>query len=359
MTQTNDLLYAEVLALIEDLCVIPAPSTKEDDRAKFVCEWFKNNGFDGAYIDEAKNVIVEIGDIKSGATLMMAHTDIVFEDVDLALQKDGDKWSCPGIGDDTANLAVLMVIAKHYLKDSKTPFLVVANSCEEGRGNLFGSKTIYKNYGKYIDRVIVFDGYLEVINDIAVGSIRYEVEIDVKGGHSFRDFGNENAIVTASKIIVALNKIPLPKGGITTYNIGTIKGGTTVNSIAQKCTFLYEIRSDTNSNILYMKDKAEELFLTNNATYKVIGERPCAMLENKEKQDELLRRVGKVFGRYGIVKTYPASTDCNLFLSKNVPSVCVGLISGKGAHTLEEYIEISSINKGILIAIDLINEFKN
>ena len=358
MTQNIDLLYDEVLSLLENLCVIPSPSKMEDKRARFVCEWFKANGFNNAYIDEAKNVIVEIGDIKSGATLLMAHTDIVFDDEKLLLDKKGDRWYCPGIGDDTANLAILMVVAKHYLKDSKTPFLVVADSCEEGQGNLLGAKTIYNNYASAIKKVIVIDGYLDVINDVAVGSIRYEVEVSAKGGHSFRDFGNENAIVTASKMIALLSQIPLPKEGITTYNIGKIEGGTTVNSIPQKCTFLYEIRSDTLSNISYMKEKAEGLFLGNNATYKVIGERPCSSLISKDEQDDLLKRVGTVFGRYGIVKTYPASTDCNVFLSKNVPSICVGLIRGKGAHTREEYIEISSLKQGLMVAIDLINEFK-
>ena len=358
MTQNIDLLYQEVLSLLDELCVIPAPSMKEDKRADFVCKWIQTNGFSNVYIDKAKNVIVEVGDITKGATLISAHTDIIFDDEKLLLDKKGDRWYCPGIGDDTANLAVLMVVAKHCLKDSNSPFIIVANSCEEGRGNLYGAKTICEKYGEQIKRAIVCDGYLGIINDVAVGSIRYEVEVNAKGGHSFRDFGEESAIVTASEMICKLAKIPLPKEGITTYNIGKIYGGTSVNAIPEKCTFTYEIRSDKKENIEYMKSFASDIFSAPKVALKVIGERPCSHLINQDEQDALIKRVGKVLGGYGSVKTYPASTDCNLFLSKNVPAVCIGLLSGGGAHTKQEYIEISSPKKGILIAIDLINEFK-
>lgn len=121
----------------------------------------------------------------------------------------------------------------------------VMNSCEEGLGNLKGSRALNARYGKRIEQVISFDGYLDGIVGMAVGSLRYKVTVKTAGGHSFADFGNVNAIERLSAIITELYQYKVPAGSAkTTFNVGTISGGTTVNSIAAQAEMLYEMRSD-------------------------------------------------------------------------------------------------------------------
>ena len=329
-----------VKSLLFELALIPAPSHFERKRAEFLLAVLRSHGLRGAYIDEADNVICEIGDVESGAVLIMAHTDIVFGgDLKLEIKKKDGRLYCPGIGDDTVHVAMLvyccLYAATHY-KESGQSFIFTFNSCEEGEGNLKGCKAIMARYGKYVKEMITFDGYLDVINDKAVGSQRYRITARCRGGHSFRDFGKENAIAVISRLVTVLDSVELPKGGITTYNFGKIVGGSTVNSIAEECVLLYEFRSDDASSLKFMEEffKGVVSEFAECVSVECIGVRPCGENVDEIRQNALLERVERVFDGLPKPSRYPASTDCNVPLSLGIPSVCVGFISGGGAHTI-------------------------
>ena len=241
----------ELKQLIRDLCAIPAPSHHEEKRAEFCKKWFEENGFSGVTIDEALNVIAPLNvSADNPLTVIMAHTDTVFPDTEpMPFTEDAEYMYCPGVGDDTANLAVLMVCARYY-KDNfpggDNGFIFVANSCEEGLGNLKGSRRIVADYGKRLTDFVSLDG--AVLNRVvtrAVGSHRYKVTVRTEGGHSFGKFGNRNAIHVLSSMIGALYDVKVPQhdDSITTYNVGHISGGTSVNTIAQNAEMMYEYRS--------------------------------------------------------------------------------------------------------------------
>ena len=202
--------------LLEELSKIPAPSGQEDLRVEFVKNWFKNNGASEVIVDDAKNVIVPVNcDGKDDIVVFMAHTDLVFPDLTpLPFSKDDEFMYAPGIGDDTACLCTMMITARYILKNGLKPncgVLFVANSCEEGLGNLKGIRQIMKDYAGRIKEVYTFDGsYNEVVNR-CVGSHRYEITFTTEGGHSFSHFGNRNAIFAMSDLRCNLYTCQVPK----------------------------------------------------------------------------------------------------------------------------------------------------
>ena len=146
----------ELKQLLRELCGITAPSNDEGRRAEFCLEWFKRHGAKDAYIDSANNVILPIGcEGSNRITVIAAHTDTVFSDVEpMPMREEDGRLYCPGVGDDTASLAVLMLTALAVMEQG-TPeggILFVANSGEEGLGNLRGVRQLFTDYAGRIAR---------------------------------------------------------------------------------------------------------------------------------------------------------------------------------------------------------------
>ena len=197
----------DIKRIIRDLCAIPAPSHHEEKRAEYCKAWFRANGFEDVEIDEALNVVCryQVTD-ENDLVVFMAHTDTVFPDTEpMPFREDEKKMYAPGVCDDTANLAVMMVSARYFVQRklrAKCGLLFVANSCEEGLGNLKGSRRIVQDYGSRIREFYTFDGTnLRRVVTSAVGSHRYRVTVRTEGGHSYGAFGNRNAIYYLSSII--------------------------------------------------------------------------------------------------------------------------------------------------------------
>ncbi|MBR6684293.1 MAG: M20/M25/M40 family metallo-hydrolase [Firmicutes bacterium] len=295
-----------------------------------------------------------------------AHSDIVFGDLEpLPLTVEGGLIKCPGVGDDTANLVMLLMAAKYIAENKIVPkscgMLLVANSGEEGLGNLKGSRQLIKNFGHRMKEFVSFDCTAHALINGAVGSKRFKVEVKTEGGHSFSNFGNKNAIAYLSAMIQDLYQIQVPEKGVTTYNVGTISGGTSVNTIAQQAEMLYEFRSDEKESIEIMEEKFyaiieayREKEIEVNVT--IVGERPCSAEVDQKVQAAMAARMTAAISRYFGWQPAPskASTDCNIPLAAGIPAVCTGCILGEGAHTREEYVEIESLLPGLKVAFELI-----
>ena len=349
----------ETYELLKTLARIPAPSGQEEKRMEFCRDWLIACGAKGVYTDSAKNVVYPVG-VEDGKPLavIMAHMDVVFPDQEeLPLEEKDGKVYCPGVGDDTANLAALLMCAKYIAKKQlESPtwgVLLVCNSCEEGLGNLKGSRKICEDYKGRIKEFISLDGQLDKVVCRAVGSHRYKVTIKAQGGHSYGCFGNTNAIAQMAGVISDLYQIKVPSYGKTTYNVGTITGGTSVNTIAQEAQMLCEYRSDDIRGLEEMKRKFEEIFESHRKKgeeliVELVGERPCASGVDAEKQEQfadeacqmLTSLTGKETGKES------GSTDCNIPLSMGILSICFGTYLGNGAHTREEYIWKESLKPG-------------
>ena len=357
------------ISLIETISKIPAPSGKEEKRAEFVKNWLTENGAEGVYIDSALNVIYPVGcEGKDDIVVFMAHTDVVFPDLtELPFSKDDEFLYAPGVGDDTSALAILMMVAKYVAQNKLVAprgILFVANSCEEGLGNLKGNKQIMKDFSGRIAEVYTFDGKYDTLVNKCVGSHRYEIIFETEGGHSFGAFGNRNAIAAMSEFITNLYKCEVPHkdDSKTTYNVGIVEGGTSVNTIAQSTKMLYEYRSDDKECLAKMQqffnEQVELMKKTGKAemTVNLLGDRPCGGEVDQEVHSRMTELGIKVSEKHSGMKCKikSGSTDCNIPMSLGIPAVCVGSWIGYGTHTREEKVLISSIPVGLKITAEII-----
>ena len=362
----------ELLQLIRDLCKIPAPSHREERRAEFCRNWFARNGGEGVYIDEAMNVVCPVGDSGDNALVVfMAHTDTVFPDLEpMPFTEHDGKMFCPGVTDDTANLAVMMICAKYFLRNGIIPntgLLFVANSCEEGLGNLKGSRKIVETYGDRIRALVTLDGTNpQAVVTKAVGSHRYRVTVRTEGGHSFSHFGNKNAIHYLADMIQTLYRVrvPVDADSKTTYNVGTISGGTSVNTIAQEAQMLYEYRSDSLACLRAMEDMFHQVIahyrsLDVEVEVEKIGDRPCAGDVPSDAWQALLDKIcaaiHETVGKEAVFTS--GSTDANTALAAGIPSACISACFGGRCHTREEWLDIASLHDGCRLFMALLQNY--
>lgn len=360
----------EAYELLLELAQIPAPSNHEEKRAVFCRNWLQKQGARGVYLDDALNVIFPVGCTRTNELMVfMAHSDVVFPDTEpLPLKVEEGRICCPGVGDDTANVVALLMAAKFLVEYGLTPpdcgLLIVINSGEEGLGNLKGCRKIMEVFGDRIREFITLDDQSFKGVNRAVGSGRFRIEVETGGGHSFNDFGKTNAIAVLASMIAELYQAQVPDRGKTTYNVGTISGGTSVNTIAQHAEMLYEFRSDEQESLSAMQQNLDRIIGEYRSkgvsvTVTPVGERPCGVLIDSERMEALQERAQKAaLRRYGHEISFGSgSTDCNIPLSMGIPAICVGCCRFRGAHTREEYVEAESLHRGLHFLFDLILQY--
>lgn len=366
--------YNDVIALTDTLCRIPAPSNHEELRAEF-CEKYFKEFYKDAYTDEALNVLLpyycdEFEDI----VVLMAHTDTVFPDMTPfePVIKDNIMY-CPAVADDTVHLAYLMLAAKEIVTKGLKPkcgILFVANSGEEGLGNLKGVRQVMKNYGSRVKEFISLDAQYNKVVDVSVGSHRYNVTCTAQGGHSYGAFGNSNAIHALSRLVCELYdiKIPEAEGEKTTFNVGIINGGTSVNTIAQSADMLYEYRSTNRECLAYMKSEFEKKvasvlkeFEGRDVDFKIelIGDRPCGGDTDPVKQEALISRCEQALRKaYGEeIFRSSSSTDCNIPMSMGIPATCFGIVKQIGTHKREEHMLLDYLPAGVSAANEIFSYY--
>lgn len=361
--------FEEYKALICELTAIPAPSHKEEKRAAFICDYLHGLGYKQAFIDEAKNVVCELKgkDSTKDVHVFMAHTDTVFPDeTPIPVKIEDGMIKAPGVGDDTTNVCAILMTLKYLagapvMPEQDTVF--VLNACEEGLGNLKGCRAVVKRYEGRLGQLVSFDCGYDSGTVWAVGSRRYAITIRTAGGHSYGDFGAANAIAVAADMIHDFYRIDAKAmPGKTTYNVGVIEGGTSVNTIAQNVRFLYEYRSDRMEGLAMMEQQMQRVLAAYeqraDAEVQVeqIGDRPSmghvdeeAMAALQSKAEQIILKNTGIAPEFG-----SGSTDCNIPLSMGIPAICFGTYLGGGQHTREEYVRIDSLAPGLACAMDMI-----
>lgn len=360
----------EELELLRTLAQIPAPSGHEERRAEFIRDWLLAQGapVGSVRIDDAKNVIFSLpagaGAADDGIAVFAAHTDVVFPDTEpLPLAESATRLLAPGVGDDTANLVGLLLAARYLMRNRialDRPLLVVANSCEEGLGNLAGTRELFRQYAGRVREFTSFDLYLGMHVVSAVGSHRWRVMCHTQGGHSWENFGRDNAIEELCSLIEDLYAMELPTAAKTTINVGRFEGGTTVNSIAEDASVLVEYRSASEECLELMYGKfvglvEEHLRKGSRIDVKLIGRRPASGERIPAGQGELIARTDEVLRELGGVTPIhqESSTDANIPLSLGVCAHTVGTVEGDLLHTREEWIEKDSLRRGLAVILAL------
>lgn len=360
----------EALRCLKALCAIPAPSHHEEQRAEWCAQRLKAYGAQRVSIDEAGSVVCADWARDAGNVLVMAHLDTVFdENTDLTLRTEGSAWHCPGIGDDTVNAVAVLMLAKYLLETRAQPrrgVILALNTGEEGLGNLKGCRRLMRDFAGRIGEVISFDLYRDEVYADCIGSRRYRISASCEGGHSFHDFGKPNAIAVLSAMLTELYAyVPAP-GTDTTYNVGTIQGGSSVNVIARDAQCLWEFRSRDGGALAAADAHLQEVLerhRTEGVTLRceVVGERPCRGDVDESAVQSLAEDCrAAILEETGVsARLAVASTDCNVPLSLGIPAVCCGLVRGGGAHTLGEWIDADTVVSGCRAAANLLKRRVN
>ena len=301
------------------------------------------------------------------ASVFSAHIDVVAKDEEtLPLREDKARIYAPGVGDDTANLTGLLMATKWILAHKprlKHDVWVVANTCEEGLGNLAGTRRLIvdlKEAGLEVADFTAFDLYLGQHITRAVGSHRWRVEVETQGGHSWEDAGRQSAVESVCRVVEGLYAIPLPDEGKTTVNVGAIEGGGAVNAIASRASALLEYRSARQENLDYMDEKFKEIHFLGphrgrRRRGRFHGDRPASLASQPEGQSDLIDLGDEAIRALGGVEPahQESSTDANIPLSLGVPAHTVGAVSGALLHTREEWIDKQSLEPGLALVLGL------
>ncbi|HVZ76626.1 MAG TPA: M20/M25/M40 family metallo-hydrolase [Gemmatimonadaceae bacterium] len=338
------------------VCEIAAPPFKEAVRAAEVKRRFEALGLT-ARIDAVGNVIAERAGAGGGPTVVLAgHLDTVFpEGTDVKVREVNGRLQAPGIGDDCRGLAVMLTVARAFQQHKlATPgrVIFVADVGEEGPGNLRGMRELFgKDYPGRIDYFISIDGIGLGVVTRAVGSHRYHVTYKGPGGHSYGAFGIPNPVHALGRAIAMISDLQVPTSPKTTFNVGVIQGGTSVNSIAFAASMDVDMRSESADELAKLDVKVHHAIQAaleaENArwpgdrarlsvTIDTIGIRPTGSQADTAKIVRATLDAARALGFQG--PTGAASTDANIPISLGIPAVTLsGGGAGGGAHSLQEW----------------------
>ena len=354
LKEDDDRTLKELLELVQ----IPAPSGFEQERAVCIMDKMERIGLDNVGLDRVGNVFGTIKGTGKGPVVMIAaHTDTVFpQGTDLTIKKEGNRYTCPGINDDTRAIAEILSVARAMKAldiHGEGDIIFCTNVCEEGLGDLKGVKYIFRDPQ-------ACDGFITVDNVVpggiihtATGSERYLVTFAGPGGHSFSDFGLPNPVHAMGRAISRIADFQVKKLPKTTFNVGVVEGGTSVNSIPERCSMLVDLRSDSAEELSALsaqfKQVTEDAVNQENARWDT-KEKVTVIFEEKgrrpagaQKPDELIVRAAwDATSAVGYTPVFhdASSTDANIPISLGIPAVALGRAGDGGdTHTVHEWFQ--------------------
>jgi tripeptide aminopeptidase len=349
---------------------IPAPPFQESVRAAYMKKLFASTGL-RVETDDTGNVIGEWAGSSPEIVMVTAHLDTVFPaGTDVRVKREGGRLLAPGISDNGTGLAALVALSKAFreakIKTTKT-ILFVADVGEEGEGNLRGMRALVESYKKRLKYVLALDGSAtEYVTTAALASRRVEITITGPGGHSWSDFGAPNPIHALGRGIGRFVTAHVPESPRTSFNIGEVEGGTSVNSIPSSAHMKVDLRSESEAELASLEallrdavkagideemSAARERGMAGAANLlilkiNVLGVRPAGELpENSPLLAALLAADSQLGNRS---RRERSSTDANIPLSLGIPAISLGA-GGRsgGAHTLEEWYDPAGRELGL------------
>lgn len=346
----------DLISEVVRICEIPAPTFHEEARAAYLEKRMVEAGLEGVYRDRVGNIIGRRrGRQAEPAVILAAHLDTVFPlDTEIKVRRTADALHGPGIGDNSSSLGALIWVARILDLAAVTlerDIIFCATVGEEGLGDLRGMKEIMGTFGERSACVIPLDGSLGGLVYEAVGSRRLRLKVTAEGGHSWGAFGAPSAIHSLGRIVARVSEIEVPRDPKTTYNVGVISGGTSVNTIAASAECLLDLRSVNHEELEKLEKRVMAIVgqvakdTAVDASADLLGDRPAGSIP---RDHELCLMVRAIHQHLGIVtKAYPSSTDGNIPLSMGIPSVSIGVTTGANGHRLDEYIFTDPLDKGM------------
>ncbi|MBE2223654.1 MAG: M20/M25/M40 family metallo-hydrolase [Anaerolineae bacterium] len=358
--RTFHLQQQKQLELILQVQQIPAPTFAEGRRADFVQAQFAALGLCDVAQDDLHNVYGRLPGERSGSSVIVsAHLDTVFPvETDLAVVRNGRYLYGPGIGDNSTGVAGLILMAQALRENQLTlpcDVWFVANVCEEGLGNLRGITAVVDRFGAEVTYIVVEGGLFGQVCHQAIGVSRFRVSVKGTGGHSWGSFGTPNAIHVLSRIVTAIDDLTVPEVPRTTYNVGTITGGTSINTIAQTASLELDLRSENVqvldklvNDVRRIVAEVAQRFAADGVeiSMDLIGQRPAGAIP---RENELVNHAIDALEYVGFrnINFMIGSTDANVPLSRGITAVCIGLTESANAHRTDEYIDPIHLPDGL------------
>jgi acetylornithine deacetylase/succinyl-diaminopimelate desuccinylase-like protein len=339
------------------VCQIPAPTFEEGERAAYVRTCFDRLGLKDVTIDPAGNVRGWRPGTGQGPGLAMsAHLDTVFpRGTDVIVRRHAARLAAPGIGDNSVAVAALLAMVEALdaggVRTAGHLYLA-ANTGEEGLGDLRGMKAFMADLGDRVAAAVAVEGMRQSrIIHVAVGSRRYKVSFTARGGHSWGQFPSPSAIHVLGRAVADISRLPVPREPRTTYNVGMVRGGTSVNTIAAEAEMLVDLRSVDRQALADLERQARAIVERAaregdvRAALELVGDRPAGGIPADHPVVEACRAVHRALGLVSVSE--PSSTDANVPLGLGMPAVCLSITEGANEHRLDEYIETEPIFTGI------------
>jgi acetylornithine deacetylase/succinyl-diaminopimelate desuccinylase-like protein len=342
-----------------ELTEIPAPPFKEEKRAARYAEMLREAGMPAVEIDEVGNVVTRWkGTVGREMVAFVAHLDTVFpEGTDVTVRREGDRLLAPGIGDDTRGLALMLAVVRAMIRGgvkTRGDVLFVASVGEEGLGDLRGVKHLFRDGGPKIDQFIAVDGgSTDRVLNKAIGSYRYKVTFKGQGGHSWGAFGLGNPAHALARFITHFDEEAgefVMTGPRTSYNIGRIGGGTSVNAIPFENWAEVDMRSEDPGQLrqidAILKKSVDRALREQNERRRrgdpltvevaMLGNRPSGTVDPST---PLIQRALAATRQFGVEpQLETGSTDANVPISLGIPATTIGRGGeGDGAHALHEW----------------------
>lgn len=351
-----------------ELTEIPAPPFGEAARSEWLLQRFTALGLQSVQRDDLGNVLGFLHDATAPLIGISAHLDTVFpQGTALQTREEGNRLYGPGISDNAAGVTALLAVANALKRTQIKPatnILFIGNVGEEGEGNLRGMRHLFATspWRDAIQSLLVIDGAgTDTYVNQALGSRRFEITFRGPGGHSWSDFGVPNPIVLLSRALARFSEVQAPESPRTTFNVGVISGGTSVNSIPESATARVDLRSASMEELQKLEDGLRECMaeawreaplshrsgdLKVTLAIENIGDRPAAELPKDARILQFVRAADKHLR----VESFPrlASTDANVPLALQIEATTIGAGGdGGGAHTLREWFDCSNRDLGL------------
>jgi len=350
---------------------IPAPPFQEAQRATAVKELLAETGL-SVQIDKTGNVIAELRGVnEKEIVIVAAHLDTVFPaGTDVKVHREGSRMTAPGISDNGSGVAALVALARAaqfaHLRPQRS-ILFVADVGEEGEGNLRGMRFLVDAFRSKLKAVVVLDGSgTDHVTTKALASRRLEALITGPGGHSWSDFGMANPINALVRGSVRFINTKVPASPRTTFNIGQIEGGTSVNSVPHEARLKVDIRSESEDELSRLESALRECIAagvrdeTESARdrskgklewkVELLGGRPGGELAADSALLAALRAADEFVGNQSRIER--SSTDANIPLSLGIDAISIGVGgSGGGAHSLQEWYDSAGREAGLKRAL--------
>ncbi len=351
-------LEAHIPDVIEDavaICQVPAPPFQEATRAAHVARRMEALDLRPTRMDPVGDVLCELPGAPGRPTVMlMAHLDTVFgPETPITVRRDGHLLYGPGIGDNSMALAAMLWLGR-VLSDlpDRGTLVLAANVGEEGLGNLRGAKAVWQAFGGRADAWVILEG--GVFNrpaSVGVCSRRLSIAYHTTGGHSWSDFGLPSAIHALGSLIDQIAQVRVPADPKTTYNVGVIQGGRTVNTIAPDASLILDMRSEDPEALATLERVVRGLVTAVaeasgvKPVIEVVGDRAGGRLPAEHR---LVSLVDEAAAAVGVPATWrSSSTDANVPLSHGAAAVCLGIAKGENAHTTDEVLDVSVLPQGL------------